>query len=74
MQKQRIIVKLHEDVIKDGYCGKRNKKFNANSVSVIVKNTTYISYNKFHELYKKNHHKAIISKRLFNKCNNIKSS
>ncbi len=56
---------------KKGFCGKRGQEFHASSIIVILKNETYCGYNKHYNDKKKATHKAIISKALYNKVNNI---
>lgn len=54
-----------------GFRGKRGHQFHASSIITILKNETYCGYNKHHSEKKKAAHKAIISKSLYNKVNNI---
>ena len=54
-----------------GFRGKRGQEFHASSIITILKNETYCGYNKYHNETKKATHKAIISKSLYNKVNNI---
>lgn len=56
---------------KRGFRGKRGQEFHASSIITILRNETYCGYNKHYNEKKKASHKAIISKALYNKVNNI---
>ena len=55
-----------------GFKGKKGQQFHASSIKTIIQNQIYCGFNNFHNKEtRKGNHKAIITKYLYNKVNNI---